>query len=380
MKIIFVTEIQDPIMSKSSTNILTKNLLIGFRENGWNIHLVGVLDGKFMENNVRNYYKEYVDDIIIVKSKMRSYDSNKKYIRLFQDLVSILFTSKYEKEVGIIIVECDSIIVSHTPSIEASFVAKAIKKQFNIKKYIQFWSDPIALAGISIKTFGVKRYPHYIIEKTILRWADIIVYLGEPLMVQQSKLYPTLACKMNSVPGCYRSADSIDSNESILKERPLFGYSGSYNPYARNILPLYQTFTSNSKADLKIIGKKAVKLEEKANIKLVDYVVEDKIMDIEKEFDVIVCLTNHSTVQIPGKIFYSANKNKIILVILDGEHADETKRYLEQFKRFEFCYNNESSIKSAIDRIVSGECKIDMSKVEKLSPKSVAAAICNEYF
>ena len=88
--------------------------------------------------------------------------------------------------------------------------------------------------------------------------------------------------------------------------------------------------------------------------------------------DVLVCLLNKDCIQIPGKIFYNTNSNKPILIILDGPYKEEMQEYLEDFQRFEFCENNEESIRKAVAKIQKEGGKVNLSQIHRLSPEAIA--------
>ena len=72
-------------------------------------------------------------------------------------------------------VEENTILISHSPSAESILLCKEIKKKYSSIKFIEYWSDPIALSGIYPENFNIKRYPLYFIEKHLLKYADKIV-------------------------------------------------------------------------------------------------------------------------------------------------------------------------------------------------------------
>ena len=73
----------------------------------------------------------------------------------------------------------------------------------------------------------------------------------------------------------------------------------------------------------------------------------------------------HNSSQIPGKIYDYFGTNKVILALVEGE---ETKKFLEKFKRADIYENREEKINlSEVTR------KIGLYKVkEEFSPKNIA--------
>ncbi|MPN08610.1 hypothetical protein SDC9_155894 [bioreactor metagenome] len=158
----------------------------------------------------------------------------------------------------------------------------------------------------------------------------------------------------------------------------VFGYSGTYNSNYRNLKPLINVFKNNSDIYLEICGKGNFEIIEQNNIKINGWIKPNKIVEIENGFDVIVCILNKNSAQIPGKIFFNSNSEKPILVILDGENKDIIKSYLEQFNRYIFCENNESSIYDAISYIIKNKDNLLYQNSIELSPKYITSFIINK--
>lgn len=377
-KITIITELHDIEQNKSSTNIMTNRIIDGFTQNNIEVHLIGIVDNRYELMKVESYYRTILKNVHVIQSNFNLIELKSKYSQLKVILREFLFNN-YEKIKIDESLICDKMLVM-IPTIEAAFLANSIKTKHPHINYIQYWSDPYTLAGISRKKFGYKRLIQYFIECSILKRADKIIYFTEPLMKQQKMLFSKYSTKMLFIDGIYNDGVNREIKKRINHyDRLKYGYAGSYNPYIRNILPLYYCFKENDCADLTIIGKRDIYLAESKNIQLFDFIPQSEISEFENDFDVVVCLINHSTVQMPGKVFYSINTNKVILVILDGEHAADIEKYLKRFKRFEFCYNNIESIKKAIEKINVGDYQIDLSEVERLSPRSISQKIYNEF-
>jgi len=374
-KILFISEIRDPYTSGYSTQIMTKNIMKGLRENCDIFHAVLIAEIGCDLNNILQYYGQITDKITAIHSDMNlvKYE-RKKYTQLAITIKAVLNSHHYMKLAEKLAVDDSTILISHSPSIESILICNELKKKNKSLKYIQYWSDPIAISGIYPEKFSFKRYPSYIIEKSLLAKADKVVYGTKTLMDSQKKVFNNYAHKMDYIDVSYSSDNIISENKK--KERLIFGYSGDYMQEIRNILPLYNAFTNNQKADLWIYGNGTPELSNTDHIIIHQRCPQSEIPKIEAEIDVLICLLNHSCIQIPGKVFYQTNTNKIILVILDGKYAEDIRAYLESFNRFEFCYNNEKSINTAVDKICRGDCKVDLSCLEKLSPKYITAKLC----
>lgn len=373
-KIVFVSEVQDPYSKGSSTQILTENLLQGLKEGGYIVDFVAIYDDNYNNNinNMLRYYNKYVNNIILVNSRMNLCTiAYHKYRQLFRTIKGLLIYRQYIK-VNIEIENDSTILLSHTPSLEAAFICKALLRKYKFKKYIQYWSDPYALSGIYLENLSIKRWPNIMIERAILKMADKIVYSGKPLFLAQKELYMRYSNKMYCVDFSYSTKKYEDANNN---DRRLFGYVGNYFSSTRDIKPLFNAFSTIDYASLLVCGKGDVEPDNSNKIIIEKRKPQNEIAELEAKLDVFVCIINHSCYQIPGKIFYNTNSNKIILVILDGKYTDLFRKYLEQFNRFEFCDNNVESITKAVDRICRGECSVDLSGIDKLSPQNIIESI-----
>lgn len=374
MKTVFVSEIQDPYSKGSSTQIMTRNLLYGLREIAEKLDFIALYDRDCDIENVIKYYQKYADSIIPVPSRLNaSLNSGRKYKQLYLVASRLMTTGAYNKYLSGVQVDSETTLISHAPSLEAIFLCKELKKRFSFVKYIQYWSDPYSLAGILPENFGFKRYPSFIIENNLLKDADRIVYCSEILMRYQKKLFPRYAEKMDYTYVSY-SPDNIMSSHQ--NNRLVFGYSGNYMEGTRNIKPLYEAFKVYKKADLWIYGKGTPQLFSDDYIFVQSRCPQYEIAEIESKMDIYVGLLNHSCVQIPGKIYYQINTNKVILIILDGKYAREIRDHLEPLNRFVFCENNVESILEAVDKIYRGEYEVDLSCLSYTSPKEIAGQIC----
>lgn len=373
--VIFVSEIQDPYIKGSSTQIMTKNLLIGMRENQLKVHFICIVDKDCNKENVNSFFEAYVDKIDILESKMNLTLNKGKYKQLLINFLGLAKIKNYEKMLEKIQIKKDALLISHTPSIEAVYLCKEIKRKNLSMRYIQYWSDPLAISAMNIENFSYKRYPIYLLEKKLLSLSDEIVYGTKPLMEFQKTLFKAQSKKIRYIDVSYSEELPIESKEP---SNLVFGYTGGYRSNIRNIIPLYNVFKGRKDVNLVIYGTSDVSLESKENIEINQRCSQNDIRYVEANLDVLVCLLNHKGIQIPGKTFYQTNSKKIILVVLDGRYQKKIYEYLNQFKRFEFCSNNEDSISLAIERIRQGRVKVDLSKIEMLSPKKIICDLINK--
>lgn len=375
--IIFIAEVRDPYKKGSSTQIMTYNLLDGLNKYADDLQFIAILDRDCSKKTIFKYYSSIADTIIpfYTKTNLIAY-SGRKYMQLFLTLLSVFTSFRYKKIAQSVVVNKDTILITHSPSVESALIGKEIKKRHKHIKYIEYWSDPLAISGIYPENMKIKHYPFYLIEIILLKNADKIVYGTKTLLDVQKVMHKRYSSKINYVDISYSPNNIQRPSVNKKPERYLFGYLGNYAKKTRNIKPLYQAFCVNQEADLFICGIGDVNLMKKDNIIIEERYPQSEINKIEAKIDVIVCICNHSCIQIPGKIFYHTNTEKIILVILDGKYAKEIRTYLESFQRFEFCYNNVESILNAMDRINRGRCNVNLSNIEKLSPFYIANKLC----
>ena len=306
--ILFVSYIQDPYTSGTSTQIMTKNLLSGIKGRYNKLSFVAIIDDNCDSKHVYDYYGKIVDEVIIVNSCLNNY-KKKKYMQLFYNFLSAFSSKIYKKEAkGLQISEKD-VIIAHAPSFESLFLCNQLKKIYPKLWYIQYWSDPYALSGICPERINYKRKPFMLLESVLLSKCSDIVYGTKTLMDFQKRLYKKHAHKMRYVDVCY---GEDDINKEVASSKIVFGYSGNYYSAVRNIKPLAEAFGEFNEADLLVCGSGDVQIKESENIKVLCRVPQSEVSELEKGMDVLVCLLNHSCIQIPGKLFYNTNSNKIL--------------------------------------------------------------------
>ena len=126
---------------------------------------------------------------------------------------------------------------------------------------------------------------------------------------------------------------------------------------------------------MNICGSSDLVLKSTNNIYIKGNVNYSKAIEMEENSDVLVCICNNRGTQIPGKVYYCTGYNKPIIIILDGEYKKELKNYFESFNRFIICYNEENSIKEAME-IAKSKVNIDKFNIsQKLSPIYLAKKI-----
>jgi len=242
------------------------------------------------------------------------------------------------------------IMISSSDPKSSHFFAQKIYEQnrSRIGRWIQYWGDPFAL---DINQSGGSAFRVKCAEKKLLRYADKVIYVSPFTLNKQRELYPMYADKMHYLPIPVR-AKQISDNQKIDNSHLKIGYFGAYKKRDRDIIPLYEA-VNQTNHHLEIVGPSDVILSSTEHVNVHEQVrmpvayIEER----EKETDVLVCICNRSGTQIPGKAYHYAMTNKYVLIILDGEYAEEIRDFLSKYDRYVFCDNNEESIISALNSI-----------------------------
>ena len=360
MKILIISCL--PEEYNNSSMLCVSLLCKGFVENG---NTVAVASPKPDENN-RYYNPDYVFDEHITHIRFgrrvpKKTENTEREVRngLLQILLSVyrktdlfgrsITNLKFVDELTDKIISCGftpDIIISTSDPKSSHLLCNKIKKKNLFKcPFVQYWGDPLALdiANQSILPVWIKK----IIEKSILKQADVVAYVSPLTTNEQKKVFRRYAGKMIFSP----TPCEIKEYEGT-KNPYVVGYFGSYNSSVRNIMPLYNAVASNSKIKLYIIGDSDVKLESKSNIIIIDRVPAAELEKYYAECGIIVDLMNHKGAQIPAKIYRDAGTNKEVLLITDSKRSDEIVDFFGRFERYSLCSNIASEISTVLDRYI----------------------------
>jgi hypothetical protein len=265
----------------------------------------------------------------------------------------------------------DLIISSSDPKSSHLFVRKMYEKKLLDKTpWVQIWGDPF----LSDITRNNKRLDKKIKkeENRLLHYASKVVYVSNPTMLQQRKIYPDHADKMTHIPIPYIK-EEIYPDINCSKESLTFLYCGDYSSKIRNIEPLYHAIDKTNHK-LIICGNSDLKLESTDRIKIYPRVSYERTKEFEKECDVLVHLSNLKGTQIPGKIYQYSGTNKPILFILDGEKTELTDTF-GTYNRYIFADNTVSELLERFDSIYSGEYNNTLFVEKSFSPLKIAQEI-----
>ena len=305
------------------------------------------------QNKDNQVKKKLIQTICKISDDVNPLDNSIKYIRKGKNLLKDLEQTY------------DLVISTSDPKSTHLFVDTLIQNGLKYKKWVQHWGDPL-MNDISKKTIYSKKMMHSL-EKRILKNADHIVYVSPLTMNQQKKDFKDFSNKMMFLP--LISGD--DKDDSIpYYDNLTIGYFGDYVTKYRNIIPLYDCVKQHSNLKLFIIGNSDISLESTENIQVLGRVSIDKLNEFQEDTLIHVCVCNTHGTQIPGKIFYHANLNRPVLVVVDGDNADDIKSLLSKFNRYEICRNDSSDIYNAIQKIIT-ERKTDFAIPETLKSSYV---------
>jgi hypothetical protein len=233
----------------------------------------------------------------------------------------------------------DVVISSSDPKVTHKITKKIIRNFSYRPKWIQYWGDPLADDMTSRLI-----YPKWfirLVERRILSMAEKIVYTSPITVVRQSNFFPELSEKMLVIPTPYLHLKNLEVSKS---EHYIVSYHGTYSPLVRNICPLIESVgILGGDWLLEIVGPKS----EIKCLKPTNLIIRNEVASIEKyeqTSNIIVIVMNNSGGQIPGKLYHLAALNRELLFIVDGDYADDIKKYSESFNRYHVCFNQVEEI------------------------------------
>ncbi len=265
--------------------------------------------------------------------------------------------------------EYEYVISVSDPKCSQIALRTLLKKGLKCKKVFEYWGDPLT-GDITQKAI----YPEFVIkreERKFLKLADKIIYTSPFTLEMEQKNHPMYADRMMFVP-------TANAFQKVYPEthNDIFtvGYYGAYKSSVRNIMPLYNAFSSLvGTARLNLVGDSDLELTPTDNIMIRPRGV---VKDLEEQTDLFVCVLNSSGTQIPGKLYHTAATNRPILVILDGDEREKMKQYLDSFDRFVICDNTEEDIVAAIRGLIDDKRVWEPCKI--LDPQTIAARIIQQ--
>lgn len=365
----------------SSTQIMVYNLVWGLHKKYKDIIFLPIVGSEKENQSLIETFRPITNKTILMPTGTNIMaNGNRPLYGMIMGALCFFRNAWYMKYVKKMLSEYDSfdVIVSHSPSVEPVFYAKAARKLFPNARYVQFWSDPYARSNLAMHLpLPFKRRLMAKIENAVLRYPDEIIYGTDTLYQAQSLQFPKRRNKMRPCDVSYNMFNASGEKKITFSGNgKVCGYVGNYFKEIRNIEPCYQAFAEHPElGNLVLCGSGNASVIPQDNIALVSRCSPAEATAIENGLDVLICVLNVKTAQIPGKVFYQTNSGKPIVVILDGPDWKEIYQYLKKFDRFEFCENNPESISECIKRIQQGEYSAKLDTPEMLAPEMFAASV-----
>lgn len=307
----------------------------------------------------------------IIKITIKKYDIIRKKIKIDADSYWIKNASKYRSDINY-----DLVISNSYPVSSHKTAANLIKRGYiKYRSWIQIWQDPWSKCLYAEKYSRTVQNKMYKEEYNLLKIAEKIVYVSPMTLANQKSFFPKFASKMH----CVVLPSSDISNGDIGKGELKIGYFGEYFNYVRNILPLYNVL-NEKKIYSYIVGTSNIVLKESDCVRILPRMSYNEVKKIEANMDVLVNISNLSGGQIPGKVYYYAATNKIILFILDGKKEEiiTLRDYFGKYNRYIFCDNNEESIRNTLNYIIENIKELRNQKpIASFTPKNIVNDLIN---
>lgn len=398
-----------PVRMSSSTSISNQNYIKGFVNNGYDVDVITqkVLESEsnfdIFENekvhyfeyetrsSIRKYFakekKALVQDKSLAHQPVSGDNKDSLVKSIKRRTISLIkyFLSKVNYDIDKLWVKnaChfrsdvpyDLVISSSYPVSSHSLAYELIsKKHVQCNDWIQLWQDPWAHCLYAQKYSTKTRQRMEKQEKRLLEIADKVVYVSPLTMVNQKRFFPEFANKMQCV---VLPSTDVELTKSINNSELKVGYFGEYFSYVRNIIPLYNALKELN-ISAQFVGDTDLCLEKEENISIHGRVPYSEIKKLENDVDVLVIVSNIAGGQIPGKVYYYASTNKIILYILDGTDEEQMLlyEYFSKYNRYIFSKNTTDDIKNKLSYIKTNLNKLRATEPsDAFTPKKIAKAL-----
>jgi hypothetical protein len=374
--IVFISELQDPLENGSSTQVLSELLIQGLSKCTSSLTVVGIIDPCEDKQNIIDYYSSSRYKLVLIDSDLYLRSCKSKFHRLFK-LYYFYFKKFFVKNTYGLESHCnyDSVILSHCPSIEVSIISTLLSK-FTVKPDLQLWSDPISWSGVDPFKLPIFRYILLPLEYLLYKNTSKKIFFSESLYFFQHKLFS----KCDSISGFVDLPANLKLTNFPTKchtDNIVISYVGNARPSVRNISHFVEASNELSNFNFKIICNEYFANTEKHIDFSNERISSSSASQYERDSDILVVLLNHTTPQIPGKVYYYIGANKPVVVILDGKYSALIKSHLSKFNQIIFCSNTKESIKQAI---IDASIIDDRSFIVTNSPESICRDILNEKY
>ena len=263
----------------------------------------------------------------------------------------------------------DVVLSLADPKVAHVYTSELIRlKKIRYGRWIQHWGDPIT--GDFTRHYWWPEWVIRLYERSIIRKADKAVFVTPFTYEMECGEHPRLSKQIAFAP---LPAEMLPIIENTDSDKLRLSYLGDYNPYIRNLKPLYDACTGLDFVHLTIAGHGPT-YASKENISILPRIPHKDAAQIENDSDVLVCVCNITGTMIPGKITYKASTKKHILVALEEENYEAMKEYFETYDRYILCRN---TVESITEKLL--ELKLikntDYRTPERLLPINIASEI-----
>ena len=330
---------------------------------------------KYRKNKSDNY-RSHSNSNIIIKSMFLK--KLKRVFRLFfPDILSIycLFKGVGELYEFTEKNEFDYIILNSDPKgihfLLFNFRFKRFLDSNPGSKVVTVWGDPWYLDIHTRKSWLVK-----VIERAVLRRSDFIAYNTLGTLKAQKAFYADFRERMIFLPRTIDLKSSQDESQARSEESINILYAGDYRSVSRNILPLYESFSSLHDLSLTICGNSDFQIFSHKNIKVLGRQSKQYVDELIGEAGLLVVLLNLHGTQLPGKLYDYAITNKPILML----YEDISQTYQVPFPtRFIFLKNETSVIFDFFENFKNKQFSVDVS-LNKEMEGYMTSAVVKKFF
>ena len=371
-KLIFITELQDNTINGSSTQVVSDLYLDGFLALGKEVHLIGVVDPIENLENIKSRYDGLVESLTIVDSELFLRGVSGNLARLFAlykfSTIKTIFPNRWRK----IKYPVDAqVAFSCCPSIEISLLSTFLKKDNPNMKNIQLWSDPVFWSGGNPYKLNLKKLALYPLEAMIYLRADRIIFQSPVMLKIQRVLFPFV--KFN---GYVHPPANPKLGAGGSKSQDLVAYVGNANPKVRDLTNFVSAAREMSDTQFLIIAND-FHIDSSTNIRTASSrISSEEAFEYEKKASILIVLLNHTTPQIPGKVYFYIGAGVPILVIVDGPFGSEIQQDLRKYPQLHFCKNDHADIVGNLSKLLGKNIE---NKVALNHPKATCGAILNDY-
>lgn len=358
MRILFITSY--PLEYNTSANVRNIGIVNGFINNGFEVTTLSpyptntsFYSGRLLDIPFKNRIWLGTQRIITPQSNTKSRPGKfKVFLDWLYSTISIYdrrsWLKRYINETTVN--ETYDILVSSSDPKSAHIIAeRLLKVKPNIcKKWIQYWGDPFTgdiTINSSLTSLLIKKE-----ERRLLGIADKSVYVSPFTAEEIKKTHPMYANKVQFLPIPYVELETNRNVPTCLLEDSYVSYLGNYTVSRRDIRP-FVAAVNDLKIKTAIIGDSDIKIEEHDYLMVRDRMNSNDLQSVIDQTGVFVCVCNTHGTQIPGKIYHYVGSGKPILIILDGEYANELRNFFTSFGRFYLCNNNPDEIKNTLIQI-----------------------------